>query len=343
MTNAYSTDVLLEQWTKEYAGKLAYVPGQPVPEWQQELRTSFEALLGELPDTDSELNPQLLERQECEGYVRERIELTTRTGVRMPVYVLTPATPLRSPMPAMLAVHGHGYGSREIVGLMPDGSERAGMPGLHKDFASDLARRGFLVVAPELLGFGDRRLAEDLAGEPGQSSCFRLSAQLMLLGQTIAGWRIHEMRRVLDYLQTRPDVDPTRIGTMGISGGGLVCGFTAALDDRIRCAVISGYASTFEGSILTRQHCLDNYIPGVLQLAEMPDLLGLVAPRPIFLEVGEEDRVFPAAAARKAFARLETLYAAAGAETVPAADFFDGGHEIHGEPAYDWLEAQLAR
>ncbi|MFS0724808.1 dienelactone hydrolase family protein [Paenibacillus sp. 1P07SE] len=322
---------------------MAFDPEKPWPAWQEELRERFAALLGEQPQEEAALAPRLLERQSCDGYVRERIELTTRSGVRMAVYVLTPERPLRTPLPAVLAVHGHGYGSREIVGLLPDGSERTGDPGLHKDFGAALARRGFLVAAPELLGFGDRRLAEDRAAETGRSSCFRLSAQLLLLGQTMAGWRIHEMKRVVDYLLSRDDVDAGRIGTMGISGGGLVCGFTAALDERLRCCVISGYTSTFEDSILSRQHCLDNYIPGVLQLAEMPDLLGLIAPRPLFLEVGCRDQLFPAAAARKALHQLERIYAAAGAETPPAADFFEGGHEIHGEPAYAWLERQLAR
>lgn len=150
-------------------------------------------------------------------------------------------------------------------------------------------KQGFVVAAPEVLGFGDRRLAEDLkSGEPGRNSCFRLSAALLMTGQTMAGCRIYETMRALDYLQQRDEVDGERIGIMGISGGGLVAGFTAALDERISSAVVSGYANTFQDSILTRNHCLDNYIPGILLEAEMPDLLGLIAPRGLFLEAGTQ-------------------------------------------------------
>jgi hypothetical protein len=129
---------------------------------------------------------------------------------------------------------------------------------------------------------------------------------------------------------------------MGISGGGLVAGFTAALDQRIACAVVSGYANTFADSILSRNHCLDNYIPGILLDAEMPDLLGLIAPRGLFLESGDADHLFGPAAARQALARLQMIYGAAGQDGQVEADFFTGGHEIHGEPAFAWLRKQLA-
>lgn len=204
-------------------------------------------------------------------------------------------------------------------------------------------KQGFVVAAPEVLGFGDRRLAEDLtSGEPGRNSCFRLSSALLMAGQTMAGCRIYETMRALDYLQEREEVDGERIGIMGISGGGLVAGFTAALDERISNAVVSGYANTFEASILTRHHCLDNYIPGILLEAEMPDLLGLIAPRGLFLEAGDADPLFGPAGARQALDRLEQIYAAEGHVGQLAADFFTGGHEIHGEPAYAWLLKQLA-
>lgn len=315
----------------------------PFQKWRSELAAAFAERLGGFPETAAELQPVLLERTVCPGYTRERIEITTYEGLRMPLYLLIPEQPLSSPAPAVLAIHGHGYGSREIVGLKPDGSDREGDPGLHKDFAVSLVKQGFVVAAPEVLGFGDRRLEEDLAsGEPGRNSCFRLSSALLMAGKTMAGYRIYETMRALDYLQTRQEVKDERIGIMGISGGGLVAGFTAALDQRISCAVVSGYANTFADSILTRNHCLDNYIPGILLDAEMPDLLGLMAPRALFLESGDADHLFGPEGVRTALAQLQTIYSAADHAGQLQADFFAGGHEIHGEPAFAWLRKQLA-
>ena len=90
---------------------------------------------------------------------------------------------------------------------------------------------------------------------------------------------------------------------MGISGGGLVAAFTAALDVRFRAAIISGYASTFQ----------------------LPDIIGLIVPRPLFIEAGTDDRV---RRPRRAVTRLEEIYAQEGALDVLDADFFAGGHEI---------------
>lgn len=307
-----------------------------------ELRESFRRLLGDFPERHTKTaSPRALERMQCDGYVRERVELDTLEGLRMAVYVLIPDDLPEGRTPAVIACHGHGYGSREIVGLEPDGGDRAGDPGLHKDFAVALAKEGFIVAAPELIGFGDRRLEEDKAAAPGKSSCTLLAAHLLMTGRTVAGLRVQETMRVVDYLTERPEVDPDNIGMMGISGGGLVAGFAAALDERISCAVVSGYASLFENSILDRNHCLDNYIPGVLLEAELPELLGLIAPRGLFIESGSEDRVFPREPAVQAYKELQVKYETVGAADALGIDYFEGGHEIHGAPAYAWLRKQL--
>jgi acetyl esterase/lipase len=185
-----------------------------------ELAAEFRRLLGDYPAQHAgALEPRLLERAQCEGYTRERVEIATLDGLRMAMYVLVPDRAATQPAPAVIACHGHGYGSREIVGLEPDGAERAYNPGLHKDFAVALVREGFVVVAPELIGFGDRRLEEDKEEAPGKSSCFRLAASLLLTGKTLAGMRVYETSRAIDYLQGRSEADPGRIAIMGISGG----------------------------------------------------------------------------------------------------------------------------
>ena len=184
-------------------------------------------------------------------------------------------------MPAAVAVHGHGYGSREIVGLRQDGSSDPEPPGIHQHFAVQLVRRGMVVIAPDVAGFGERRLAADLARNPeAANSCHRLSTQLLMHGKTLAGLRVAETLRALDYLAERPEVQPDRIGIMGFSGGGLISFLCAALDERIRAAVLAGYPNTFKDSIMAVQHCICNYIPGMLSHAELPEWIGLISPDP---------------------------------------------------------------
>ena len=243
--------------------------------WQKNMKIKFRKLLGGFEDNYEALNPVLLEKSNMGNYWRLRVEITTISPLRMPVYVLIPKMKSKEKLPAVLAIHGHGYGSKEAVGLNPDGSFREDS-GYHKEFAIELLNKGIVVVIPELIGFGNRKLQADHGvGLPTDNSCYRIASQLLLVGKTLAGLRVQECRRVIDYAQSLGDVDEASIGCMGISGGGLVAAFTSILDERIKATVISGYTNTFKGSIMDRRHCLDNYIPGILTHTEMPDLIGL--------------------------------------------------------------------
>ena len=117
--------------------------------------------------------------------------------------------------------------------------------------------------------------------------------------------------------------------------------FTAALDERFRATVVSGYANTFQGSILDRNHCLDNYVPGILREAELPDLIGLIVPRPLFIEAGSDDPGVPNPCSERGVCPFDTHIEQAGAAESLDADFFTGGHEISGAKAYDWLDQVL--
>ncbi len=310
--------------------------------WRDRLRRRFADSLGRFPAAPEALEPKLLERVECDGYARERVEFATFEGLRCPAYVLVPTGRAASSgrLPAVAAFHGHGYGSREVVGLSPTGESILERPTYQKNFGVELAKRGFVVVAPEIFGFGDRRLRDEYARDK-YSSCDRLSKVLLHLGRTMAGHRVHEAMRAVDYLCSREDVDAERIGCMGISGGGLVASFAAALDERIKSTVVSGYVNTFKASILDLDHCIDNYVPALGEFAEMPDIVSLIAPRALLMEAGTEDEIFPIAASMEAFGRLREVYDLLGVPAKLACDAFEGKHEISGAAAYDWLRRTL--
>ncbi|QHW33053.1 dienelactone hydrolase [Paenibacillus rhizovicinus] len=300
--------------------------------WQERLRERFVALLG-VPEGRQELAPVLLESVDCGSYTRQRVSIHTFGPLTMPVYVLIPKEYDRN-RGAVIALHGHGYGSRDLVGLNPDGSDKTGEAGYQRNFALELVRRGHLTIVPELLGFGDRKLAAD--ADKGDS-CYRLSTNLLAMGQTMAGHRVFETLRCVDYVLARGDAAPDRIGCMGISGGGLVAGFAAAIDERLAATVVSGFANTFQASILSIFHCIDNFIPGLSQLAEMPDVLGLIAPRPLLIEAGTKDPIFPLHAVDEAYDQLQAIYGLLDSESLLAYDRFEGDHMISGKLAYDWF------
>jgi dienelactone hydrolase len=310
--------------------------------WRQDLKTAFaDAIgLGRIPVMPGKMKPCVLENVKMEGYIRQKVVFGTAESLGLSTYLLIPDIKDKR-FPTVIACHGHGYGNRAAVGLTQEGYERSGDPDYHKDFPIELVKRGYLVAVPEIIGFGDRRLEEDFSKPLNESSCYRISVNLLMMGTTIAGLRIFELMRTVDYLQTREDTDAERIGCMGISGGGLVCGFSTALDERIKVAVISGYTNTFKDSIMSIHHCIDNFIPGIVCKAEMPDILGLIAPRPLLVEAGTKDHIFPIKAVHKAFDVFAGIYSLLDSDEKLDMDEFEGGHQISGHKAYDWFDRWL--
>lgn len=313
------------------------LPNERRPKLKEALRDaigSFEPNAGHAP--------KLLERVECDGYIRERVELSATPGLTFGAYVLLP-TNVDGPLPGVLALHGHGYGSREIVGLLKDGSPDEGAPGIHQHFAVQLVKRGMAIIAPDVIGFGERRLLADLAENPNApSSCYQLSTQLMMLGKTLTGLRVTEALKAFNYLASRSEVDADRIGLMGFSGGALIGYVAAVMEARINATVLTGFTNTIKDSIFAVHHCIDNYTPGLLVHAELPELIGLIAPRPLFLESGDKDPIFPVDGFRKAAADIQAIYEAEGAGAKLETDLFPGVHEISGRRAYDWLKDSLS-
>ncbi|GAE04442.1 dienelactone hydrolase family protein [Paenibacillus sp. JCM 10914] len=173
-----------------------------------------------------------IEHTVLEDHIRERMIFQLGDELSVPVYVLTPRQH-SGPLPAVLALHGHGYGSKEIVGLAPDGTADTAATGIHQHFAIQLVRRGMKVFAPELAGFGERRLARDYA-EAKPCSCNTLSRHLIMTGRTLAGLRVYEATRMIDLMARLQDVDSERLGLMGFSGGGLVAAYASGLEERIK-------------------------------------------------------------------------------------------------------------
>lgn len=173
-------------------------------------------------------------------------------------------------IPDVLAVHGHGYGSNEIVGLLPDGSLDPEKPGIHGHFAVELVKRWLMVVAPDVIGFGERRLGEDLDKDPRvSSSCYKLATQLLLYGKTLTGLRVTEFLAALDYLAGSEETDSTG---------------SAQWASPTEPYVLTGFPGTFKGTIMEVFHCVDNFTPVKLKHAELPEWIGLIAPRALFVE-----------------------------------------------------------
>ncbi|MBN2048671.1 MAG: hypothetical protein JW750_12570 [Anaerolineaceae bacterium] len=309
--------------------------------WRERTRAAlFEALgFKHLPEVP--FAPEKIESVDKGSYIREKWIIHTWENCLMPFYLLIPKG-IEQPYPTVLALHGHGYGVKDIVGLWEDGGERNDHSDYHRDFGVALCEAGFLVAAPEISCFGERQ--SDLNKVAGEiSTCQHTSFLANYLGGTTLGLRVHDAMRLIDYLETLGIVDMERLGAMGISGGGMHTFFSTALDLRIRACVISGYYSTFRDSILGMNHCSCNYVPGLWQFGEMYDLIGLIAPRPVLVESGDHDPIFPReAVVRSVEIARNSVYSVWDASDQFETDYFEGRHRINGARAYDFLKQKLA-
>jgi len=334
--------------TYDPAGAEFAFKAQTVPEaqaWQRRTAAALARTVGFQDIPKAPARPKKLESVDKGDYVREKIVIRTAKNIAMPVYMLLPKRTPR-PMPVVVAFHGHGYGVKDIVGLWEDGNERDTPDGIYKDFAIPLCRRGFAVAAPEISCFGERRTdfsyLNTAIGQAPPDTCTHTAMLAFHLGKSVVGLRVRDGKALIDYLETRNDINTARLGAMGLSGGGLHTFFSACLDKRIKACVISGYYSTFKDSILAMSHCACNFVPGIHRFGEMYDLVGLIAPRPLLVESANYDPIFPIAAVRRSVARARKIYKLFGAERELETDYFEGRHQISGARAYDFLWEKLA-
>jgi dienelactone hydrolase len=304
---------------------------EAIPSWLERKRARLDELLGPQPIAVP-LNLETLESEACDGYRRDKVVFDTEDTMSVPAYLLVPeGREDQAPGPAVLACHGHGPGKSQVVGLT-----HTDMP--NADYGLQLVRRGYVVLAPDLRCFGERA---DWNPED------HYACDTNLVHAAMAGWNpltqnVWDLRRSLDVLEQHPLVDPARLGMVGISYGGTVTLFTAAVDTRVAASVVSGYFSSWAVSHkMPWNMCGSQILFGMLGSLEHEDLGAMVAPRPLLIESGMQDDLFPFGAAQVAVRNTRAAYDQSGAGDRLVHDVFEGGHQWHGTEALPFLDHWL--
>ena len=149
-----------------------------------------------------------------------------------------------------------------------------------------------------------------------------------------------DLLRLVDILQSRPEVDRERLGVAGLSMGGEWTMWSAACDPRLKAAVVSGWMCTTEG-VFAVPNCPCWELPGFVELMDVCEVHLLIAPRPLLFESAEQDTCFPIEYTRQGFARVQAGYRVFGAEDKVQQDVWPAGHEWHGEMAYPFIDQAL--
>jgi dienelactone hydrolase len=301
-----------------------------LPRWLAGRRARLTELLGPMP-SPVPLSTETLESVECDGYRRDKVVFDTEDTMSVPAYLLIPDGRV-SEGAAVLACHGHGPGKSQAVGL-----EHTNAP--NSDYALQLVRQGYVVLAPDLRCFGER-----LDWNPDD----HYACDTNLVHAAMAGWNplaqnVWDLARCLDVLTGHPLVDASRIGMVGLSYGGTVTLFTAAGDDRVAAAVVSGYFSSWRvAHQMPWNMCGSQVLHGMLGRLEHEDLGALIAPRPLLIESGTKDDLFPYASAIESVRRTRLVYEHQAAGDRLAHDVFEGEHQWHGTEAIPFLNHWLS-
>lgn len=317
-----------------------------IPEWRRALRAELRRVTGYYTMRRAPLSPQITEAKEFDDYVRQRVVIQTEPEVWMPFFVLIPKTGA-APFPAVLAPHGHGLGGKlGVVGDREKPEVAKAIDHYNGAYGLEFVRAGFIVFCPDARGFGERmepQIAEQ--GDFLRSSCEMLNHMAYPLGQTVAGMWAWDLHRLIDYVETRSDVQTGRIGCAGLSGGGLQTLWASALDDRIQCAVISGYFYGYKESLLDLPlNCSCNYVPYLYQIADMGDIGALIAPRPVLIETGTKDHLNGINGVANVISQVNILkraYSLLGQPELVKHDIFEGHHRWNGVEAIPWMQQYL--
>lgn len=275
-----------------------------------------------------------LGNQQEEEYAIESLSMEILPFLKMPVYIVKPAANTRrssdGSIKAVLYCHGHGKGGcRDCFDIREPKA-------YHKNIPLTLAKRGYTVFMFEPAGFGD--FIMESYKQPEERGCYSISTQLLMYGMTALGLRIFQAAKLTDYMLEKYKIND--FATLGISGGGTVCSLYAAIDDRMKANVISSYTNMFKDSIMAMHHCIDNFVPGIFSIGEMPHVISLAFPKPMYLCGGKNDPIYPAHALEKSIGIIKKIYGKSNMADKVEAEIFDGGHEFS-EEFINWLDKIL--
>jgi dienelactone hydrolase len=311
--------------------ELAFDPARDFAGWQEELRRRLRAIMA-IPATWQREVPWSRERDaETDEYTIDRVEFLAEPGEMVPGYLLKPKGG-ESPLPVMICLQGHSPGMHISIGRGKTPSEIALIQG-GRDIALQAVAHGWAALAIEQRAFG-RRAVKGV-------SCGDVALRQLLKGRPLTGRRVFDVMRAVDFIGTQPDLDPARVGCLGNSAGGTVSFYAACADPRIRLAVVSCSFGTFEATWLYRPHCACGYLPGLLKVADMPDLAGLIAPRHLIVVAGKEDALARFDGVEQGFRTARRAFTAAGCPDHVALLAAEGGHRFYPKLAWPAIQRVL--
>jgi dienelactone hydrolase len=289
---------------------------------RRELKRLIIDLMGGFPQRRGPLKAKLTGRLKRDGYLVEEISFESVPKVRISALVAKPVHRKGSGhLPAIIALHGTG----QDKGMVDD------------DHFAELTRRGYLAIAIDQRHYTPRTLFNDM----------RLAQEAVVRGYCLYRNLSWDVTRTVDYLSSRNDVDPGRIGCTGLSLGGQVTWLSTALDERIKVAAPACGVTTLESIFKEGTDAWSSigaFIPGMLKYTDISEVISLIAPRPLLILAATKDEVFPISGAIEAYEYAKGVYGLYNAEDRIRLFTDERQHSYSmnmRNQAYDWFDKWL--
>lgn len=287
------------------------IPEWPVPtdlkRWQETdraaTRVTLLRCLGEMPARPDPAKVKVISKEDHEDYTLERFEFHNGVDMIVPGVILIPKN-RKGRVPAVIALHGHGSSKESCCTDAKSGQLIGPM----------LAKRGYVVAAIDACFNGDRvgkgpaGAKLDKGAYPQELSLFKL---YLWQGRSLWGMMLREEQCLIDYLETRPEVDKSRIAATGMSMGCTRSWWLAAIDDRIQAVVGVACFTRYTDLIAhgnLRKHGIYYFVPGVMKHFDTEAIHGLIAPRPHLELSGDQDGGAPTDGIETLEKKLASMY-----------------------------------
>ncbi len=296
--------------------------------------------------------PKIIAEQDRGSYVARKVVFNVTGDSRVLAFLLVPKS--AGPHPAVLLLHDHGakfdIGKEKVIEPWDEPPEKIESARKWvtqyyggRFIGEELARRGYVCLATDMLNWSDR-------GGGGYENQQALAANLLQFGTSFAGLIAHEDLRAAEFLATRPEVDPKRVGAMGLSVGGYRTWQIAALSDRIAAGVSVCWMATRKGLMVPKnnqtggQSAFTMIHPGLGHQLDYPDVASIACPKPMMFLCGNRDTLFPVASIEEAFGKMQRVWESQNASSRLATRLYDAPHEFNAamqNEAFAWLDSIL--
>jgi dienelactone hydrolase len=312
--------------------RLRFDPAADLRAWRQEAYATLTKLLGNMPARVS-VNVCIEWEADTDLFHETRFLYSAEANVDVPAHLLIPKHG-SAPYPVIICLQGHNSGMHISLGQSKFPGDEESLAG-ERDYAIQAVKQGFAALVIEQRAFGERRDLRSADFRHGiEHPCYHAAHVALLLGRTLLGERVWDVSCAIDALAHFPNLDLTRIATLGDSIGGAVAFYAACYDPRIAATMPAAFLSTFHEALVLHDHCPDHYLPGMLNEFELSDLAGLIAPRSLIAVHGRDDSAFPYSGTLTAYAEMEKIYAAFGTPKNCCLVTGDGAHRFFADLAW---------